>query len=70
VGLSTGTLMGAAFDLTEEGVERDFVEDAGARLEPGKAALIAEIDEQWQGPLDTRMEALGGTLLRRTRRRL
>jgi uncharacterized membrane protein len=67
VGLGAGTLIGAAFDLTEEGVEQDFVEDAGARLEAGKAALIAEIDEQWQVPLDTRMEALGGKLLRQTR---
>jgi uncharacterized membrane protein len=66
VGLGAGTLIGAAFDLTKEGVDRDFVEDAGARLEPGKAAVIAEIDEQWQVPLDTRMEALGGNLVRRT----
>jgi hypothetical protein len=67
VGLGTGTLIGAAFDLTEEGIEQDFVEDAGAGLEAGTAALIAEIDEQWQVPLDTRMEALGGKLLRQTR---
>jgi uncharacterized membrane protein len=67
VGLGAGTLVGAAFDLTEEGVNREFVEDAGARLEPGKAAVIAEIDEQWQVPLDTRMDALGGKLLRQTR---
>ena len=67
VGLSTGTLIGAAFDLTEEGIAQDFVEEAGAGLEAGKAALIAEIDEQWQVPLDTRMEALGGNLLRQTR---
>jgi len=66
VGLGAGTLLGAAFDLTKEGVDRDFVEDAGARLKPGKAAVIAEIDEQWQVPLDTRMEGLGGTLVRRT----
>jgi uncharacterized membrane protein len=66
VGLGAGTLIGAAFDLTKEGVDQDFVEDAGARLEPGKAAVIAEIDEQWQVPLDTRMEGLGGTLVRRT----
>jgi uncharacterized membrane protein len=67
VGLGTGTLMGAAFDLTEAGVERDFVEDMGAKLAPGKAAVIAEIDEYWQVPLDTRMEALGGNVLRQTR---
>src|SRR5688572_12715053 len=66
VGVGAGTLIGAAFDLTKEGVDRDFVEDVGARLEPGKAAVIAEIDEQWQVPLDTRMEALGGNLVRRT----
>jgi uncharacterized membrane protein len=67
IGLSSGTLIGAAFDLTEAGIGRDFVEDAGARLEPGKAAVIAEVDEQWQVPLDTRMEALGGKVLRQTR---
>jgi len=66
VGIGAGTLIGAAFDLTKEGVDQDFVEDAGARLEPGKAAVIAEIDEQWQVPLDTRMEGLGGMLVRRT----
>ena len=67
VGLGAGTLIGAAFDLTNEGLDRDFVEDVGARLEPGNAAVIAEIDESWQVPLDTRMEALGGKLLRQTR---
>lgn len=67
VGLGTGTLVGAAFDLTREGVAGDFVEDAGALLEPGTVALIAEIDEEWQVPLDTRMEALGGKVLRRTK---
>jgi uncharacterized membrane protein len=67
VGFGAGTLIGAAFDLTEAGVERDFVDDVGARLEPGKAAVIAEVDEYWQVPLDTRMEALGGKLLRQTR---
>lgn len=67
VGLGAGTLIGAAFDLTQEGIDRDFVEDAAARLEPGNAALVAEIDEQWQVPLDTRMEAMGGKVVRQTR---
>jgi uncharacterized membrane protein len=67
VGMSTGTLVGAAFDLTRDGIAQEFVEDAGARLEPGKVALIAEIDEDWQVPLDTRMEALGGKLIRHTK---
>jgi uncharacterized membrane protein len=66
VGLGAGTLIGAAFDLTKEGIDEDFVEEAGGRLEPGKAAVIAEIDEYWQVPLDARMETLGGKLLRQT----
>jgi uncharacterized membrane protein len=67
MGMGTGTLIGAAFDLTRDGIDHDFVEDAAAHLvEPGKAAVIAEIEESWQVPLDTRMEALGGTVIRRT----
>ena len=67
MGMGAGTLMGAAFDLTREGIDRDFVDDAGALLiEAGKSAVIAEIDETWQVPLDTRMAALGGTVMRRS----
>jgi uncharacterized membrane protein len=68
VGMSAGTLMGAAVDMAREGVDEDFIDDMGAHLiAPGKSAVIAEIEENWQVPLDTRMEALGGTVLRRTR---
>ncbi len=67
VGATAGTAIGAAADLTRAGIGSDFLEDVGEHLLPGKAAVIAEIDEQWQLPLDTRMESLGGTLLRRTR---
>jgi uncharacterized membrane protein len=67
VGMSSGTLVGAAFDLARDGIDTEFVEDAGAHLDPGKAAVIAEIDESWEVPLDTRMEALGGKVIRRTR---
>lgn len=67
VGLGAGALAGAAVDATRNDVDRDFVADVGAHLGPGKAALVAEIDEDCEGPLDRRMEAVAGTLLRRTR---
>jgi Vesicle transport v-SNARE protein N-terminus len=54
------------YDLTDVGVGSAFIDDASARLTPGKAALVAEIQEEWITPLDSRMEALGGTVLRRT----
>jgi uncharacterized membrane protein len=67
VGASSGTLIGAAFDLTRAGISDDFLEEVSAYLLPAKAAVIAELDEEWQAPIDTRMEALGGHVFRRNR---
>jgi uncharacterized membrane protein len=65
VGAGTGTLIGAAFDLTRAGISDDFLEEVSTYLLPGKAAVITELDEEWQAPIDTRMEALGGHVFRR-----
>jgi len=67
VGASTGTMIGAAFDLTRAGIAGDFLEEVSEYLLPGKTAVIAELDEEWQAPIDTRMEALGGYVTRRNR---
>jgi len=67
VGASTETLIGAAFDLTRAGISDDFLEEMSTYLLPGKAAVITELDEEWQAPIDTRMEALGGHVFRRNR---
>jgi uncharacterized membrane protein len=67
VGASTGTMIGAAFDLTRAGIAGDFLDEVSEYLLPGKTAVIAELDEEWQAPIDTRMEALGGHVFRRNR---
>ena len=67
IGASTGTMIGAAFDLTRAGIASDFLEEVSEYLLPGKTAVIAELDEEWQAPIDTRMEALGGHVFRRNR---
>ena len=67
VGASTGTMIGAAFDLTRAGIAGDFLEEVSEYLLPGKTAVITEVDEDWQAPIDTRMEALGGHVFRRNR---
>jgi uncharacterized membrane protein len=46
------------------GVGVDFVDEVRTSLLPTKVALVAEIEEQATTPVDTRMEALGGTVLR------
>lgn len=67
VGAGTGTLIGAAFDLARLGIDGDFVNEVKEFLLPGHSAVIAEIDEVWQTPLDTRMDSLSGQIFRRSR---
>ena len=67
VGALTGTVVGAMRDLWVAGVDVDFIAEAQARLQPGKVALLAEIEEAWQVPVDTALEAAGGQVLRRSR---
>jgi uncharacterized membrane protein len=65
IGAASGLALGAMFDLENVRVGADFVDEVSKSLNPTKVALIAEIDEDWTTPVDTRMEALGGTVLRR-----
>ncbi len=66
VGAASGALLGAIPDLENARVGSDFVDDVAKTLAPGKVALVAEIDEEWTTPVDTRMEALGGYIFRRS----
>jgi uncharacterized membrane protein len=65
IGAASGLALGAAFDLHDARVGVDFVDEVSKSLKPTTVALIAEIEEDWTTPVDTRMEALGGTVLRR-----
>jgi parvulin-like peptidyl-prolyl isomerase len=47
------------------GMGMDFVDEVSAALTPGTAAIVADIDETWVTPVDTRLAALGGTTYRR-----
>jgi len=64
VGAAAGTLSGNLMDAYNVGVGDDFLVEVGKELTPGKFALVAEVEEGWTAPLDTRMEALGGSVLR------
>jgi len=66
LGAATGALVGALPDLDNARVGSDFLDDVGKALTPGKIALVAEIDEDWTAAVDTRMEALGGSIYRRS----
>jgi uncharacterized membrane protein len=65
VGSVSGLTLGAVSDITHARVGDDFVEEVARSLTSNKVAVIAEIDEDWTAPVDTRMEALGGLVIRR-----
>jgi len=67
VGAAAGTLGGSLIDLAEIGVGADFLGEVSQALRPGKTAVVAEVEEQWVIPVETRMEDLGGTVFRRSR---
>jgi uncharacterized membrane protein len=67
VGATAGTLTGSIYDLATLGVGDDFLAEVSYNLTPGKVAVVADINEEWVTPLDTRMEALGGVVFRRAR---
>jgi uncharacterized membrane protein len=67
IGAGTGTMIGAAWDLTRAEIGNDFIAEVSEFLVPGKAAVVSEMDEEWQTPLDSRMEVLGGQVFRRNR---
>jgi uncharacterized membrane protein len=65
VGAAAGMMGGATADLDNARIGADFIDDVNAELRPNRVALVAEIEEEWATPVDTRMEALGGTVFRR-----
>ena len=64
LGMGAGTIIGAMTDLTNLGIDADFLDDVNAQLAPGKVAVVAECYETWMTPVDTAMENLGGTVFR------
>jgi uncharacterized membrane protein len=67
VGFSLGGLTGLIVDLSHSGVNVDFVDEVSRVLIPSKAAVLAEVEETWQTPVDTRLGKLGGVVFRRLR---
>ena len=65
VGASVGLVAGSTVDLSNARVGGDFVDDVSKQMLPSRFAVVAEIQEDWTTPVDTRMEAIGGVVFRR-----
>lgn len=68
-GLAIGTVVGMgtgfAADMDNARIGEDFIDDVRKALLPGKFAVVADVDEDWTTPVDSRMEKLGGVVFRR-----
>ncbi|MGO9993852.1 MAG: DUF1269 domain-containing protein [Steroidobacteraceae bacterium] len=64
IGIGAGALAGLVGDLYNSEVDTDFLTNVSTALTPGKYAVVADVDEDWVTPVDTRMEALGGVVFR------
>jgi len=67
IGASLGGLSGLFFDLDNADVGIAFYGDVVKTLTPGKTAVLADVDETWTTPVDTRMREHGGIVSRRFR---
>jgi hypothetical protein len=64
-GAATGAVAGLIFDVSADDINTTFVDEVSNALTKGKTAVIAEIDETWTVPVDTKLEALNGMVFRR-----
>ena len=67
IGAAVGSSAGALGDLNIAGFNADYVNEVSKALTPGKVAVVADVDEDWVTPVDTRMESLGGVVFRTAR---
>src|SRR6516164_4949207 len=65
IGAAAGYGAGATADIDNLRIGDDFIADVTKELLPNRVAVVAEIEEDWTAPVDTRMEEIGGTVFRR-----
>jgi len=67
VGAAAGSMVGYVADMQRAGVNVDYLNDVSQKFTPGKWAIVSDVNEESQTPVDMKMEALGGTVFRATR---
>ena len=67
IGAAIGGLTGLLFDLDKSGIGATFLDDVARALTPGKAAVVADMEESWTTPVDARLHKHGGIVFRRLR---
>ena len=64
LGASIGALSGLIIDSTQESIGANFIDEVAKELENGKTAVIAEVEEGWKTPVDSKMTELQAMVFR------
>ncbi|MEN8799004.1 MAG: DUF1269 domain-containing protein [Flavobacteriaceae bacterium] len=67
IGATAGMMGGMFYDLDKSGIDAGFVEEVSKAMSENKVAVVADVEEVWTAPVDTRIEQLGGMIFRRNR---
>jgi uncharacterized membrane protein len=67
VGAYVGGLGGLLYDMFNLGIGMDFIDEVTAKLTPNTVAIVADIDESWITPVETKLVPLGAINIRQTR---
>lgn len=67
IGAGLGGLIGLLGDMRTRHFDKDFLNGVATAVVPGAYAVVAEVYEDSVKPVDARMQALGGAVLREPR---
>ena len=70
IGAGIGAMSGGIYDFTKADIDLDLLNEVSEALTPGKAAVLAEADETWTTPVDSRIGELDGLVFRRNKSEL
>jgi len=65
IGAAGGMLVGATADYAKSRVTTEFAQQVADQLTPGRAAIVAEVDEEEAEAVNERLQALGAKVFRR-----
>ena len=68
IGAAAGGVAGLTADTLKAGEHEEAEYETEFVLNPGQAAVIAEVTEDWTTPIDTAMHQLGGVIYRRPKK--
>ena len=64
LGMVTGSMAGAAAEADDYGFAEDFLSKAANQLQPGTAAVVAEVEEEDPVFVDSSLSLMGATVVR------